>query len=107
MSEVTLKAIKELLEVELEPINTKLAVIEEIVSDHTTKLEAIEEIVSGHTAILESHAAILESHTTVLDGIAKDVKILKGEKTITASRLDNLEDWGKKVGKRLDIKLEV
>lgn len=79
MSEVTLQAIEKLLDHKLEPINTKLLAIEETVSNHTT----------------------------LLDGITKDVKTLIDEKIITTSRLDRLEDWGQKAGKKLEIKLEV
>jgi hypothetical protein len=49
MSEITIEAIEKLLDHKLEPINTKLSAIEEILSNHTTLLE----------------------------GIAKDLKILK------------------------------
>jgi hypothetical protein len=80
MSEVTLEAIEHLLDLKLEE---KLE----------SKLEPIKQT--------------LENHTTLLDGIAKDVKLLKDEKIITTNRLDNLETWGQKVGKKVEIGLEL
>ena len=79
MSEITLEKIEKLFEHHLEPINTKLSAIEETVSKHTEKL----------------------------DGIAKGVKTLMDDKTVSNKRLDNLEEWGGKVGNKMNIKLEL
>ena len=79
MSNVTLEGIANLLKEELKPINIKLAAIEETVNNHTT----------------------------VLDGLAKDVKKLLDDKTVSAARFDRLEHWAQLVGQKLDIKLEL
>ena len=79
MSNVTLEGIANLLKEELKPININLAAIEETVNNHTT----------------------------VLDGLAKDVKKLLDDKTVSAARFDRLEHWAQLVGQKLDIKLEL
>ena len=56
---------------------------------------------------LEPIKATVNSNAAVLDGLAKDVKKLLDEKTITVYRFERLENWGQKVGKKLDIKLEL
>jgi tRNA threonylcarbamoyladenosine modification (KEOPS) complex Pcc1 subunit len=83
MSEITLEGIAavihEELTMELNPIKERLGNVEQT----------------------------LAQHTTVLDSIAKDLKTLKDEKTIAASRLDRLEHWAQQVGRKLGIELEV
>ena len=80
MSEVTLKVIEDLLGLKLEEkLDTKLAPIQ----------------------------ATLNKHSTMLDSLAKDVKILLNDKTITAHRLGRLEQWGQKVGEKTEITLEL
>jgi hypothetical protein len=80
MAELTLKAIEDLLDLKLdEKFDVKLAPIQKT----------------------------LGQHTTMLDGLAKDVKKVLDEKTVTEHRLERLEDWGQKVGKKLEIKLEL
>ena len=80
MLEITLKAIEQLLDVKLdEKLDAKLAPIRET----------------------------LNQHTTALDSLAKDVKTLLGEKTVSAERFERLEHWAQRVGERLGIKLEV
>lgn len=83
MSEITLEGIAavihEELKIELNPIKTRLDSVEKT----------------------------LARHTTLLDGIARDVKILKDEKTIAAYRLDHLEHWAQRGGQKLGIELEV
>ena len=87
MPELTLKAIEELLDIKLdEKLDSKLEPI-------NVQLSAIQETVS--------------QHTTMLDGLAKDVKTLLDEKTITEHRFERLEGWGQKVGKKLEVKLEL
>jgi hypothetical protein len=84
--EVTMEKLELLFDVKLEPINTKLAAVEEILSQHT---------------------ALLDGHTTALDGLAKDVKTLLDEKTTTAHRVERIEQWAQPVGEKLGIKLEL
>jgi hypothetical protein len=79
MSNVTLEGIANLLAVELKPIKATLA----------------------------EHTKILNTHTAALDGLAKDVKILLDDKTVSAARFDRLEHWAQLVGQKLDIKLEL
>lgn len=79
MSQITMEAIEKLLDTKLEPINIKLAAIEETVS----------------------------SHTAALANLACDVKKVLDEKTISANRFDRLEHWGQKVGEKVGIKLEL
>jgi hypothetical protein len=49
----------------------------------------------------------VNSHTATLDGLAKDVKRVLDEKTVSAARFDRLEKWAQLVGQKLDIKLEL
>jgi DNA-binding transcriptional MerR regulator len=87
MAEVTLKAIKQLLDAKLDQkLDAKLEPI-------TIKLAAIEETLS--------------QHTTMLDGLAKDVKTLLDDKVITMHRFERLEHWAQQVGEKLGIKLEL
>lgn len=84
MSEVTLKAIEQLLDLKLdEKLDKKL----------DEKLAPI--------------SKIQVQHSGQLDGIAKDVKTLLEEKPVTGRRLDRLENWGEKVGLDTGIKLEL
>ena len=79
MPDITLKAIEQLLDAKLEPINTRLGAIEETLSEHTS----------------------------ALDSLAKDVKTLLDEKTVTAHRVERIEHWARVVGEKLGIKLEI
>lgn len=79
MSEVTLKAIADLLHKELEPINTRLG--------------AIEETVSGHTG------ALVE--------IAKDVRDLKDGMIVANRRFDKHEEALKFTAEKVGILPEV
>ncbi len=80
MPEITFAAIEQLLDVKLdEKFDAKLAPIQ----------------------------ATLNRHTTMLDGLAKDVKTLLDEKTITVHRFERLEQWAQQVGQKLGIKLEL
>lgn len=79
MSEVTLKAIEELMDRMLD-------------DKFDGKLKPIKET--------------LDQHTTALDGLVKDVKTLVDEKTVNTGRLDRLEKWGQKVGPKVGIQLE-
>ena len=83
MSEITIEAIAKtvgaIVKQELEPVNFKLATIEDTVSKHTTQL----------------------------DGIAKDVKTLMDHKTVTDHLFERPEKWGVKVGEKVDMKLEL
>jgi hypothetical protein len=79
MSNVTIENIAALLKSELEPINTRLA--------------AVEETLSGHT--------------TALSNIAGDVKSLLDQKTITDHRLERLEHWAQIVGQKFGVKIKL
>ena len=78
MPNITLEGISNLLKEELKPINEKLA----------------------------EHSTILNQHTNQLHAIAKDVKNLLDEKTVTVARFDRVEkavkDLAIKAGLRLD-----
>jgi len=79
MSNITLEGIATLLEQELKPLKTDIADIKKTQNQHTT----------------------------MLDGLAKDVKTLLDEKTITTHRFERLENWAQQVGLKLGIKLEL
>jgi hypothetical protein len=49
----------------------------------------------------------LDSHTAALDGLAKDVKTLLEEKTVTADRVGRLENWAHNVAPKVSVKLEL
>jgi response regulator RpfG family c-di-GMP phosphodiesterase len=77
--EVTMEKLERLFDAKLEPINTKLAAVEETLSQHTA----------------------------ALDGLARDVKTVLDEKTTTAHRVERIEQWTQPVGEKLGIKLEL
>lgn len=79
MPEITIKAIEQLLDAKLEPINTRLGAIEET----------------------------LGGHTTALANIATDVKNLLDHKTVTEHRLERIEHWAQQVGQKVGLKLEL
>ncbi len=80
MPEVTLKAIEDLLDLKLdEKLDAKLAPIQQSQRDHTT----------------------------ALDNIAKDVKLLLDEKTISAARIDRLEKWAHEAGEKIGVQLDL
>lgn len=79
MSNVTMENIAALLKSELEPINTRLA--------------AVEETLSGHT--------------TALSNIAGDVRSLLDQKAVTEHRLERLEHWAKIVGQKFGVKIKL
>jgi hypothetical protein len=84
--EVTMESLEQLLDTKLEPINTKLAAVEETLSHHTS---------------------VLHSHTSILDALSKDVKTLLDDKTVTAHRVERIEQWAQPVGEKLGVKLEL
>jgi hypothetical protein len=59
---------------------------------------------AGRLATVET---TLASHTTTLDGLAKDVRKVLDEKTVSVARFDRLEHWAQLVGQKLGIKLEL
>jgi cob(I)alamin adenosyltransferase len=80
MSEITLEAIEQLLDVKLdEKFDAKLAPIQKTLDDHTAALASL----------------------------ATDVKTLLQEKTVSAERFERLEHWAQQVGERLGTKLEI
>jgi len=82
MSEITLGGIAEVIREELKPVNRRLDSV-------------------------ESRLASVESSVSLLDGIAKDVKTLLDEKSISAARFDRLEKWARMVGEKIGVKLEL
>ena len=104
MSEITLKAIEQLLdkkfEEKLKPLDGK--------ADRTAVLVA--NLVEDFHEVPETLKAIqqtLNSHTTMLDSLATDVKKVLDEKTISAARFDRLEKWAQQVGEKVGVKLEL
>ena len=65
----------------------------EDVKDIKTRLDGVEEAV--------------RNHSTQLDSIAKDVKTLLEEKTISAARLERLEKWAQQVGEKVGVRLDL
>lgn len=49
----------------------------------------------------------VHQHTTALDALAKDVKLLLDEKTISAARLERLEKWAQQVGEKVGVRLDL
>ena len=86
MSDITIEQIAEVVRVELEPVKVELAEVKAIVS---------------------RHSEILDQHSAVLTDLLSERKTKTDESLIASHRLDRLENWGQKVGKKLDIKLEV
>jgi DNA repair ATPase RecN len=58
-------------------------------------------------ARLASIEETVRSHSTQLDGIAKDVKTLLEEKTISSARLERLEHWAQQVGEKVGVRLDL
>ena len=86
MSEITLAGIAKVIREELKPVNEKLHSMD-------TRLTAVEKT--------------LNQHTTMLDSLTKDVKILLDEKTVSAHRVERLEQWAQQVGPKVGVKLEL
>ena len=84
MSNVTMEGIAALLKEELEPINTRLAAIEETLSEHTETLS---------------------QHTAALDLLLRERKNKSDNETVSAHRFERLEQWAQQVGLKLGIKL--
>ena len=80
MSDVTLKAIEELMDGMLDK---KL----------DEKLEPIKQTQAQHTASLEL--------------LLSERKKKDGNELVSSHRLDRLEEWGKEVGSKVEIKLEL
>ena len=65
--------------------------------------DSVDELVGRLTTV----ETTLASHTTTLDGLAKDVKKLLDEKTVSVARFDRLEHWAQLVGEKVGLKLEL
>lgn len=75
--------------------------------DQSIKGLATQESVNELAGKLATVETTLASHTTSLDGLAKGVKKVLDEKTISVARFDRLEHWAQLVGAKLGIKLEL
>lgn len=87
MTKVTLEAIENLLDLKLEEKLEK-----KLDEKLDQKLKPIHET--------------LNQHSVLLDTIARSVKNLEEEMVVSNSRVDRLENWGVKVGNKVNIKLE-
>jgi predicted nucleic acid-binding Zn-ribbon protein len=98
MSELTLKAIEQLLDTKLDeklkPLKTGMA-----------NLATSEELQSTNTR-LTTIEGTLNNHTTALANLATDVNKLLDEKTVSAERFERLEHWAHQVGEKIGVKLE-
>jgi hypothetical protein len=65
--------------------------------------DSVDELVGRLTTV----ETTLANHTTTLDGLAKDVKKLLDEKTVSVARFDRLEHWAQLVGEKVGLKLEL
>ena len=83
MTQITLEAIENLLDVKLE---------EKLEQKLEQKLQPIRQT--------------LGEHSVMLDLIARSVKNLEEGLSVTNSRVDRLENWAGKVGNKVKIKLE-
>lgn len=83
MSEVTLEAIENLLDLKLE---------EKLEAKLEEKLKPIRETLDNHTAILEQ--------------LTTEKKNKDDEKIVGGYRVDRLESWAKKAGTQIGIKFE-
>jgi hypothetical protein len=95
MSELTLKAIEQMLDAKLQPIKAGMA--------HLATSQELAEL----KADLEGVKITQARHTTSLELLLTKKKIKDDETTIAASRVDRLEHWAQLVGQKLDIKLEL
>ncbi|MEK7161300.1 MAG: hypothetical protein AAB729_01265 [Patescibacteria group bacterium] len=100
MSEVTLKAIENLLDKKLKPLDGKADRTAVLV---TNLMEDLHEV----PATLKSIVRTLDSHTAVLEQLLTKKKTKDEETVISAERFDRLEHWAFQVGKKLGIKLEL
>jgi hypothetical protein len=86
MANITLEGVAEVVKIELEPVNTSLVAIEEVLAQHTKTLD---------------------THTRALDTLLKERKIKSDEKDVSVDRLTNLELWAKEASKKLGIKFDL
>ena len=86
MSEVNLKAIEELFDKKLKPLDGK--------ADRTAVLAAnLAEDFREVPATLKSIVRTLNSHTAVLEQLLAKKKIKDEERAVSAERFDRLEHW--------------
>ena len=95
MSELTLKAVEQLLDAKLQPIKTGMA--------HLATSEELAEIKTD----LAGMKTTLASHTTSLDKLLTAKKNKADEITVSADRFDRLENWAQLVGQKLGIELKL
>jgi hypothetical protein len=102
MSEVTLKAVEQLLDAKLQPITAEVAAIKTGMA-HLATQESLDELTTTVAKIEKT----VSDHTTSLDRLLTAKKNKADENTISAERFDRLEHWAQLVGRKLDIKLEL
>jgi hypothetical protein len=95
MSELTLKAIEQLLIKELKPIKSGMAA-----------LATSEELGSVNTR-LGTVETILNQHTVALDQVLGQKKTREDESSVATARFERLEHWAQLVGKKLGITLDL
>ena len=96
------------------PIYIRLDALERKIDSHTEILKQQSEILKHHGEILKHHSEILEHHDEMLKNHGEMLEQLmtqkyhrEDESLVNAHRLQRLETWGVKVGKKIDLKLEL
>ena len=109
MSEITLKAIEQLLDKQLDTkFDEKLKPIKADISGMRTGLAllATQESVNDLAARLSTVEGILNQHTTTLDAIVKDTSNWNTEMIVMRERMKRYEDALKLVGQKLNLDLQ-
>ena len=96
MSELTLKAIEQLLDKKLESIESTVAKTAALVAN---LVEDVREIKTDLKAVRTT----VDSHTGSLDAIAKDVKDWNQEMTLMRGRMERYEAALKIIGQKLNL----
>lgn len=109
MSEITLKAIEQLLDKKLDDkFDEKLKPIKDDISGIRTGLALLatsEELATVSTR-LSTIGEILNQHTTTLDAIVKDTSNWNTEMIVMRDRMKRYEDALKLVGQKLNLDLQ-
>lgn len=72
--------------------------------------KAVERLLKEETAPIKNSLAeieqTLDTHTRALDQLLREKQIKDDEKTVMTNRFKRLEEWAKRVGDQLGIKLD-
>ena len=102
MSDLTLKAVEQLLDAKLQPIKAEVTAIKTGMA-HLATQESVDEL----TKTVANIEKTVSGHTTSLDKLLTAKKNKTDEIIVSAARFDRLEHWAQLVGQKLGIKLEL